>query len=109
MSVASGVACARAPPYALASARGPRAHPGNPRALPLPRDGSVIPGVIRVLPPCPSRTTAHATATRRYHHSHNKGSYGSFTKFWDWACGTDKEYNAWLLKRATLAKGTKAT
>eukprot|EP00466_Bigelowiella_natans_P017488 jgi/Bigna1/39567/e_gw1.33.120.1 len=34
-----------------------------------------------------------------YHHSHNKGCYGSFTKFWDWVAGTDVEYNEWRAKR----------
>ena len=27
-----------------------------------------------------------------FHHSHNKGSYGSFTKFWDWMFNTDAAY-----------------
>jgi len=27
-----------------------------------------------------------------YHHSKNVGSYGSWTRFWDWACGTDVSY-----------------
>eukprot|EP00043_Microstomoeca_roanoka_P010756 m.101957 g.101957 ORF g.101957 m.101957 type:complete len:289 (-) comp14995_c2_seq1:950-1816(-) len=30
-----------------------------------------------------------------FHHSRNKGAYGSLTKFWDWACGTDVAYNEW--------------
>lgn len=30
-----------------------------------------------------------------WHHSHNRGNYGLF-KFWDWFCGTDKEYKKWL-------------
>eukprot|EP00939_MAST-03C_sp_MAST-3C-sp1_P004056 g4056.t1 len=34
-----------------------------------------------------------------FHHSHNKGSYGSFTKFWDWAFGTDEPYNEWKAKQ----------
>ncbi len=27
-----------------------------------------------------------------FHHSNNKGSFGSWTRFWDWACGTDGWY-----------------
>ena len=27
-----------------------------------------------------------------FHHSHNVGSYGSMTNFWDWLCGTNKEF-----------------
>ncbi|EGD74827.1 hypothetical protein PTSG_07059 [Salpingoeca rosetta] len=30
-----------------------------------------------------------------FHHFQNKGSYGSFTKFWDWVCGTDEPYYQW--------------
>eukprot|EP01099_Mayorella_cantabrigiensis_P004261 TRINITY_DN3191_c0_g1_i2.p1 TRINITY_DN3191_c0_g1~~TRINITY_DN3191_c0_g1_i2.p1 ORF type:complete len:303 (+),score=50.55 TRINITY_DN3191_c0_g1_i2:60-968(+) len=49
-------------------------------------------------------------ARHDFHHSHNLGSYGSFTKFWDWAMGTDipfKEYQAKL--RANEAKGSSKT
>lgn len=31
-------------------------------------------------------------AVHDFHHSHNKGNYGSFFQFWDWICGTDKSY-----------------
>ena len=31
-----------------------------------------------------------------FHHSHNRGNYGIF-KFWDWICGTDREYKEWLM------------
>eukprot|EP00056_Hartaetosiga_gracilis_P018865 m.12225 g.12225 ORF g.12225 m.12225 type:complete len:282 (+) comp7141_c0_seq1:177-1022(+) len=37
-----------------------------------------------------------------FHHSRNIGSFGSFTKFWDWLYGTDKQFNAWLLKKERL-------
>lgn len=35
-----------------------------------------------------------------FHHSVNKGNYGSFTTFWDVVCGTDAAYKALKLKRA---------
>lgn len=31
-----------------------------------------------------------------FHHSHNVGSYGSFSKFWDWVGGTDEAFNAFV-------------
>eukprot|EP00055_Hartaetosiga_balthica_P015450 m.91262 g.91262 ORF g.91262 m.91262 type:complete len:278 (+) comp8867_c0_seq1:110-943(+) len=37
-----------------------------------------------------------------FHHSRNVGSFGSFTKLWDWVHGTDKQFNAWLEKKALL-------
>ena len=40
-----------------------------------------------------------------FHHSHNKGSYGSFTKFWDWMFNTDAAYYEWKAKKS--AKKTK--
>ena len=30
--------------------------------------------------------------------SHNVGSYGSLFVFWDWLCGTDREYKAYCAK-----------
>lgn len=33
-------------------------------------------------------------ARHDFHHSHNKGSFGSLFKFWDWAMGTDADFNA---------------
>ncbi|KAJ1411742.1 fatty acid hydroxylase superfamily-domain-containing protein [Ochromonadaceae sp. CCMP2298] len=38
-----------------------------------------------------------------FHHSHNVGCYGSFTVFWDWACGTDEKFLEWESKRAKKA------
>ena len=46
-------------------------------------------------------TVQGGAARHDFHHSHNMGSYGSFTKFWDWVTGTDipfKEYQAKLAK-----------
>ena len=39
-----------------------------------------------------------------YHHSHNKGNYGSFFTFWDKLCGTDESFNAykWAQKQKQL-------
>ena len=34
-----------------------------------------------------------------YHHSQNDGNFGAFFTFWDWVCGTDKKYRAYLLKK----------
>jgi len=31
-----------------------------------------------------------------FHHSHNVGNFGSFFIFWDWICGTDYKYRAWI-------------
>jgi sterol desaturase/sphingolipid hydroxylase (fatty acid hydroxylase superfamily) len=31
-----------------------------------------------------------------FHHSNNVGSYGSFTKFWDWLAGTDEAFNRFV-------------
>lgn len=39
-----------------------------------------------------------------YHHSHNIGCYGSYTKFWDWLCGTDKAYYRWKQQQAAKAE-----
>ncbi len=33
-----------------------------------------------------------------YHHSHNKGNYGSLSTFWDWLCGTDQSYKEFIKK-----------
>ena len=34
-----------------------------------------------------------------FHHSHNVGNFGgAHTIFWDWACGTDSAYRAYLAK-----------
>jgi 4-alpha-methyl-delta7-sterol-4alpha-methyl oxidase len=30
-----------------------------------------------------------------FHHSHNRGNFGSFFVFWDWIMGTDKPYLEW--------------
>eukprot|EP00735_Rhodelphis_limneticus_P007021 TRINITY_DN1950_c0_g1::TRINITY_DN1950_c0_g1_i2::g.22942::m.22942 TRINITY_DN1950_c0_g1::TRINITY_DN1950_c0_g1_i2::g.22942 ORF type:complete len:280 (+),score=18.43,sp/Q55D54/MSMOB_DICDI/33.85/1e-38,FA_hydroxylase/PF04116.8/3.2e+03,FA_hydroxylase/PF04116.8/4.3e-19 TRINITY_DN1950_c0_g1_i2:49-840(+) len=38
-------------------------------------------------------------ARHDFHHSHNVGSYGSFTKFWDWACGTDVAFREFCAKQ----------
>ena len=35
------------------------------------------------------------SARHDFHHSHNVGCYGSFTIFWDWICGTDKQFLEW--------------
>eukprot|EP00128_Syssomonas_multiformis_P008064 Colp12_sorted_trinity150504_noHs@29580 len=40
-----------------------------------------------------------------FHHSKNVGSYGSFTKFWDYVCGTDAKYKEW---KEAQTKGKKA-
>jgi len=42
-----------------------------------------------------------------FHHSHNKGSYGSFTKFWDWLFNTDSHYYKWKAKKEEANKKTK--
>eukprot|EP00054_Salpingoeca_dolichothecata_P037161 m.9939 g.9939 ORF g.9939 m.9939 type:complete len:276 (-) comp7294_c0_seq1:75-902(-) len=42
-----------------------------------------------------------------FHHSRNVGSYGSFTKFWDWFCGTDTAFNDFIAKKQQL-KATRA-
>ena len=39
-----------------------------------------------------------------FHHSHNVGSYGSWTKFWDWAMGTDKAFNEFMMKKKGCVK-----
>jgi len=39
-----------------------------------------------------------------FHHSHNVGSYGSQTKFWDWMMGTDKHFKEYLIRKATQRK-----
>jgi len=41
-----------------------------------------------------------------YHHSQNKGCFGSFFGLWDWICGTDADYKKW--KAAKIAKRTPA-
>jgi len=33
-----------------------------------------------------------------WHHSHQVGCYGGFT-FWDWICGTDKQFHKWVAKK----------
>jgi len=33
-----------------------------------------------------------------YHHSHNKGSFGSQFMVWDWLFGTDTDFNAFHAK-----------
>jgi sterol desaturase/sphingolipid hydroxylase (fatty acid hydroxylase superfamily) len=35
-----------------------------------------------------------------YHHSQNKGCYGSFFGLWDWICGTDADYKRWKASKA---------
>ena len=41
----------------------------------------------------------HGGARRHdWHHSHVKGNYGGFF-FWDWLCGTDREWRAWEARR----------
>jgi len=37
-----------------------------------------------------------------YHHSQNKGCFGSFFGVWDWICGTDADYKKW--KAIKIAK-----
>lgn len=44
-----------------------------------------------------------------YHHSQNKGCYGSFFGFWDWIMGTDAEYKKWkAAKKERAAKEKEA-
>eukprot|EP00002_Diphylleia_rotans_P032612 TRINITY_DN6862_c0_g5_i1.p1 TRINITY_DN6862_c0_g5~~TRINITY_DN6862_c0_g5_i1.p1 ORF type:complete len:276 (-),score=48.30 TRINITY_DN6862_c0_g5_i1:287-1114(-) len=38
------------------------------------------------------------SARHDFHHSHNVGSYGSWFKFWDWVCGTDKPFKEYQAK-----------
>lgn len=40
-----------------------------------------------------------------WHHSHNRGNYG-LTKFWDYLCGSDKEYKKWLHERSSSTHKT---
>ena len=46
------------------------------------------------LPFDPLNRGVFAGGARRhdFHHSHNVGCYGDWTPFWDWLCGTDREY-----------------
>lgn len=39
-----------------------------------------------------------------FHHSHNKGCFGSFFVFWDWIMGTDVEYRQWKAEQEKQAK-----
>jgi sterol desaturase/sphingolipid hydroxylase (fatty acid hydroxylase superfamily) len=39
-----------------------------------------------------------------FHHSHNTEMYGSFTGFWDWAMGTDKQFMEHRKRQRMLAK-----
>ena len=50
--------------------------------------GYFIPGVsiFSMFPGCVS------ARQHDFHHSNNKGSYGSFLRFWDWACGTEDDF-----------------
>jgi len=52
-------------------------------------------------------TVQGGAARHDFHHSHNVGSYGSFTKFWDWAMGTDLAFKEHQAKLA--AKGKEKT
>lgn len=42
--------------------------------------------------------TSHALA-HDYHHSHNRGMYGATFGLWDWLCGTDADFRAYLKAR----------
>eukprot|EP00730_Choanoeca_flexa_P020094 TRINITY_DN981_c0_g1_i1.p1 TRINITY_DN981_c0_g1~~TRINITY_DN981_c0_g1_i1.p1 ORF type:complete len:270 (+),score=30.95 TRINITY_DN981_c0_g1_i1:85-894(+) len=53
------------------------------------------------------RNVQGGAARHDYHHSHNIGSYGTFTQFWDWAMGTDKPFKAYMAKQAALHASSK--
>jgi sterol desaturase/sphingolipid hydroxylase (fatty acid hydroxylase superfamily) len=57
----------------------------------------------------PARLTPFALsdAAHDYHHSHNKGSYGSQFVFWDTVCGTDKDFDAFCAKEEATIAGKK--
>lgn len=38
-----------------------------------------------------------------WHHSHNRGMYG-VGRFWDWICGSDKDYLEFLAGKDSHAK-----
>eukprot|EP00736_Rhodelphis_marinus_P010697 Rmarinus@m.24756 len=46
------------------------------------------------------------SARHNFHHKHNIGSYGSFFTFWDWFCGTDRAFKAFLRKQAEKTKNS---
>ncbi len=39
-----------------------------------------------------------------FHHSHNVGCFGSFTIFWDWITGTDKQFLEFYAKKQAESK-----
>ena len=39
-----------------------------------------------------------------FHHSVNQGAYGTFFRFWDYVCGTDKQYNEFKAKEKAKKK-----
>lgn len=41
----------------------------------------------------------HGVRGHDWHHSHNRGVYG-MSIFWDWLCGTDKEYREYIKEKA---------
>eukprot|EP00042_Codosiga_hollandica_P024438 m.102833 g.102833 ORF g.102833 m.102833 type:complete len:269 (-) comp51551_c0_seq1:59-865(-) len=41
------------------------------------------------------------SARHDYHHTANKGSYGSFLRVWDYVCGTDAAFNQAQLRKET--------
>lgn len=49
------------------------------------------------------------SARHDFHHSHNMGSYGSFTKFWDWVMGTDIHFKEFQNKQRQQRKQRKKT
>lgn len=42
-----------------------------------------------------------------HHHMVFLGNYSSSFRFWDWTCGTDKRYNAWKQKQASIHESKK--
>jgi len=41
-----------------------------------------------------------------FHHSHNVDNYGSFFMFWDWAMGTNRQYQQWRRRRDQKGKAS---
>jgi sterol desaturase/sphingolipid hydroxylase (fatty acid hydroxylase superfamily) len=43
-----------------------------------------------------------------FHHHINKGCYGSFTMFWDWICGTDKDLQEFKARKALESRSKRS-
>jgi len=64
---------------------------------------TLTPLCLALSPPNNQILTRTISEGHDWHHSHNRGNFGILS-FWDWICGTDREYRDWL-KNPTKHKG----